>query len=220
MRKLSGDGLAFINVYQRCSEYMNAYINSPESVRDALQFQGFSFLEAPSQSLPEADTCLAPVMDLAAMEDENLKAEAMAALCHMVREADVALQLCTPQAFLLFQSLLHVVCFSVAQPLAQLLQSLARWQEAAQYFAQQAFLQAMIDKVMETRFESQPTAEHLAEALRLAISNCAVTLPNQAKQELAMSLSRALACSSLADRHDTMIVDNLQESLQRLTLAH
>jgi len=213
MQRRSGDCIAFNRLYRRCSEYMTACTNSPEQ-------SPHQFTEEVLPEIPAENTSLEPMLDLAEnMEDVQLQAEVVLAMSQMVKEADIAVQLCTPQAFLLFQKMLQIVCFSVAQPLAQLLCCLAHSPEAAEFFAQQELLQAMIDKVSATRSTSQPTAEQLAQAVRLAISNCAADLPIQAKRELTTALTRALQCSSRTDRYDALIAGSLQESLHTLSLC-
>merc|ERR1711924_310410 len=55
----------------------------------------------------------------------QLQAEAVQSLSCAAKDRNMALQMCTPQVFVVFRNLLQILCFSIAEPLTRLLCCLA-----------------------------------------------------------------------------------------------
>jgi len=191
---------------------MTSGINSHE------QASQFDELPGVPDHWQSVETSIVPELDLAQdTEDVQLQAEVVLMLSQMAKEAHIVVQLCTPQAFLLFQQMLQIVNFKVAQPVAQLLCYLAQNSQAAEFFAQHELLQTMTQAVA-SRATTQATAEQMAQTVRVAVSHCAANLPIQANRELAAEIASALKCRGMADRHESLTISNLQESLHTLSL--
>lgn len=231
MQRRSGDSIAFNRLFQLASQQLTACINSP-GMGLAMQPDHdkgpeanlATFCTAPAQFMDAGiEATIAPILDLAEIPNPELQVEAMQALLHAAQDVNLVVQLCTPQAFLLFRNLLQLVCFSVAEPLAHLLCCLALLPEAENQFADQQFLQIMIEKVWGCA-TGHVASEQLARAVCHTITQHAAELSPKANRELTRALSEKLrdaapgAAVHAWSPRDTTTINYLEESLQTLRL--
>lgn len=231
VQRRSGDSLAFHHFYRLTSDHLNAHASLDDGVEsdraDEEQLQPPKFLGAPLQGLDIAsETSVAPLLDLIESSDNlQVQAEVVESLLQAAQQDHLAIQLCTPQAFLVFQNLLQLVCFSVVEPLSRLLCGLVLLPEAERNFADHGLLQNMIEKVWSDA-AGQSTSKQLAQTVHCAITQHSSDLSLQASWSLRLALTEKLrdaASDFEADASSTQnlaTVHYLQESLQMLQACY
>lgn len=221
MQRRSGDSIAFHRLYQWASQHLNSDANSQHLL---VEPQGASV------PLPVIDAggdgSVAPLLDLVGNSgNAQLQAEGLQGLLHTSKNADAALQLCSTQAFVFFQDLLQIVCFSIAAPLSQLLCYLASLPETRHMFIDQQVLRPMIDKVW-AKAAGQFVSEQLAKAVCSVIAQHAGELSLSNNRELIFALTEKMNggapefAADAGSARDLETVHHLQESLQMLSLVN
>jgi hypothetical protein len=226
MQRRSGDSIAFHHLYRWASQHTNS-LNSSYAVQsdaNGAAVKPPQFAGVPSEPLDvEPEASLAPLLDLASSGNIQLQAEAVQELLRAAQDVHVAVQLCTPHAFMVFQSLLQLVCFSVAEPLARLLCCLATLPETEAYFTDRLLLQTMIEKAGACA-PGQLVAEQLAKAVCHTITGHARELSPGANRELTVALTEKLRDGAPAypvhgvSTQSLATVHYLQESLHTLNM--
>jgi len=137
-----GDTIAFHQFFDRARALLSAQPNSIQAVCDFAQ---------PPQLIQDTGS-LQPLVDMATNNcDTRLLAEVASALANAAVKQEYALELCTREAFVAFKCMLHAGGFNILQPAAQLLSVLAMNEEAAPFFAEKTFWQALLDVVIADR---------------------------------------------------------------------
>lgn len=178
-------------------------------------------LESPS-CCGSCEASLAPIFDLAEGSDNpQLQAEAAVALLQATNDSELLAELCTPQAFIVFQHLLQLVCFSVVEPLSRLLCCLVMLPKANDNFINQELLHTMIEKVWAPSV-GQHTSEQLAQAVSHAIAQHAAKFSHQTNRQLTIALTEKLSngapdfAASDPSGRNLVTTNCLQESLHNL----
>lgn len=221
MQRRSGDSIAFHRLYQWASQHLNSDANSRHLVVEP---------QLASVPLPVIDAggvgSVAPLLDLVGNSgNAQLQAEGVQGLLHTSRNVDAALQLCSKQAFVMFQDLLQLVCFSIATPLSQLLCRLASLPEAKHMLIDQQVLRPMIDEIW-AKAAGQSVSEQLAQAVCFAIAQHAGELSLSNTRELNFALTEKLNGGApefavdVSNARDLRTAHHLQETLQMLSLVN
>lgn len=135
-----GDTIAFHQFFDRASALLSA---QPNSVQADL---------TPPPQLTQDTGLLQPLLDMATNNsDTRLLAEAASALADAALKQPYALELCTREAFVALECMLHAGGFNILQPAAQLLSVLAMNTEAGPFFGEKTFWKALLDVVRADR---------------------------------------------------------------------
>lgn len=221
MQRRSGDSIAFSSLYGWAFQHFNSCMNGAGQAVEA-DSQPPTFASAPEQTLG-AEASVAPLLDLAKSSNEQLQAEAAQGLLQAAADANLVLQICTPQAFAVLRNLLQVACFSIAEPLARVLCCLAALSAAQDNFIDQQLLHPMVGKVW-TRTTGQLASEQLARAVCHTISRRVAELSRETSQELTFALTEKLrggapdSIIAVSSPQNLATAHYLQESLERLRL--
>jgi hypothetical protein len=138
MQRRHGDIIAFNRLWQVVSENLNSCMTSVGALCIVPQIS----MQAVKPIIPEeisedvdsaVTSSLQPLLRLAECSNPNLQAEAMLALAHAAKRADVAKQMCTPQVFALLKNMSGAVCFHILEPLSRLVGLLSALPQARDF---------------------------------------------------------------------------------------
>lgn len=150
MQRRHGDIIAFNRLWQTVSENLNSCMTSVGAlcVVPQISMQAVEPIipEGISEDVDSAVTSLQPLLRLVECSNPNLQAEAMLALAHAAKRADVARQLCTPQVFALLKNMSGAVCFHILEPLSRLVGLLSALPQARD-FPEMQYLQKSMKAV-------------------------------------------------------------------------
>jgi len=212
MQRRTGDSIAFQQLYQKAS----AYLQAPLSCGNAGDAVASSSMSARCGG---SEVSVAPLLDLATSGCMELEAEAAQALEQAAVDANVLVQLCTPHAFIAFRNLLQLACFSIADPLARILQCLATLPEAREGLADEELLRAMIESIGAPTTGHQGS-ERLAQAVHSSIGQHWESSSYLASGAVMCALaekSSEYSCALLgASASDASTARYLEDSLQTL----
>lgn len=223
MQRRRGDIIAFQRLYKWTSDHFRSCMNADGMSHPVVQsVHARDFLFVPSDVCDaDSQASVAPLLDLAHIDNPPLQAEAVEGLLQAANDAHLAAQLCTPEAFSVLQNLLHIVCFSIVEPLARLLCTLARLPDAEGNFQNQQLLQCMIDKVWSDT-ATKAASEQLAQVVHHALTQHAAKLSPTTNRALSFALTEKLRDGApyfaveMSPSHHLETVNYLQESLHML----
>jgi hypothetical protein len=163
---------------------------------------------------------VAPLLDLASSECLLLKAETAQALEQAAMNSKLFVELCTPQAVLVYSTLLQLACFNIVKPLAGVLQCLAALPEAKNVLGDQDLLHAMIENIWAPATAPEGS-QMLAQAVNNIVNELCSKSPHIAQSALTNALREKLrqrCCHSTATptTFDESTADYLKGSLQAL----
>merc|ERR1712007_27820 len=140
-QRYKGDVVAFSQFFRKVMVLLN---DKHSSTMEKCDFM-------PSYLIQD-ETSLQPFIDMANnTRDPVLLAEAASGLAEAAMEDQKLLELCVPDAFVAFKTILRVGEYSALCPLAQLLSQLAITMEASPFFADTDFWEALLDVVVAER---------------------------------------------------------------------
>jgi len=234
MQRRSGDSLAFQRLFRWASDHISSCTNSQfvdqfvePNLSSGANIEPPSFLRAPfPDHVADSNASVAPLLDLLESSGDNqgLQAEAVEGLLLAAQEQPhLAVHLCTPETFLMFQNLLQMVHFSIAEPLCRLLCCLAMVPDADSQFTDQQMLKSMIATVW-SHAAGQIASEQMAQAVCNTLIRHSAEFSQEAKHELASALTERLnkgvpTFGVGAAAPNLTTVHYLQESLQKLSLV-
>lgn len=234
MQRRSGDSLAFQRLFRWASDHISSCTNSQfvdqlvePNLSNGANIEPPSFLRAPfPDHVADSHASVAPLLELVESSDSNqrLQAEAVEGLLLAAQEQPhLAVQLCTPETFLVFQNLLQLMQFSIAEPLCRLLCCLAMVPEADSKFTDQQMLKSMIATVWSNA-AGQIASEQMAQVVCKTLVRHSAEFSHEAKDELASALTERLnegvpSFAVGAPAPSLTTVHYLQESLQKLSLV-
>jgi len=223
MQRRCGDIIAFQRLYKWTSEHFHSCMN--DDGRSHLVLQPVSAREfvfvPPEVLIVDPQESVAPLLDLAHIDNPPLQAEAVEGLLQAANDVQFAAQLCTPEAFDVFQNLLQIVCFNIVEPLARLLCTLAQLPDADGNFQDQQLLQCMIDKVWSDA-ATKAASEQFAKVVHHALAQHAAKLSPTTNQALSFALTEKLRDGApgfaveMSPSHHLETAHYLQESLHML----
>jgi len=222
MQRRRGDIIAFQRLYKWTSEHFCSSMNS-DAIHPAMpSVHARETLFAPCEvSDADPQASVAPLLDMAHIDNPPLQAEAVEGMLQAANDAHLAAQLCTPEAFSVLQNLLQIVCFSIVEPLARLLCTLAQMPAAESNFQDQQLLQCMIDKVWSDA-ATKAASEQLAQVVHHALTQHAAKLSPTTNRALSFALTEKLRDGApdfaveMSPTHHLETVHYLQESLHML----
>jgi len=137
-QRCGGDVVAFSQFFHKVMDLLTTMSNSYQKVGEFI----------PPQLIHDAASVL-PFIDMANnSKDPVLLAEAASGLANAAANQQYALELCAPEAFIAFKTMLRAGCYYVLRPLANLLSELAIRPKAMPLFADKEFWGALLDVVI------------------------------------------------------------------------
>lgn len=214
MQRRGGDSLAFHRLYEWASQCLNSNDMGASVEKDHANVHAMpTFESAPLEECAVAECSLEPLLDLAQSSNVDLQAEALQAMLKAASDVNLIVHLCTPHAFCVFQSLMQIVCYSITEPLTNLLCCLAMIPQAGEHFTNQQMLLPMIKTVGSTAVGHSASKE-MAQAVCHVIAQNAARISPIANQELRFALTEKLGGGSA----DFQTAHYLEESLHVLNL--
>jgi len=225
MQRRAGDSIAFHLVHRWAVQILDSYSHfsdlSPKPECNHVRCEQVlppTLLKAPAQPGAEAEVSLLPLLELAENNSENeaFLAEVVQVLAQSVQEQNVAVQLCTTDAFILFAKLLQSACFSIVHPLAHVLCCLALVPEAKRGFMDQQILPRMVQQIWAHEVGTK-TSEPLALAVRHSLETFhAVPCKKELIFFLEDALGRVTEGGARVGSRDALAACHLHASLQML----
>lgn len=137
-QRYNGDVVAFSQFFHKVMVLLNDKHNPPMERSDVML-----------PELMQEETSLQPFVDMANnSRDPLLVAEAASGLANGAMREQKLFELCVPDAFAAFKTILRVGGYSALCPLAQLLSQLAIKKKASPFFADVDFWTALVDVVV------------------------------------------------------------------------
>mmetsp|Transcript_42158 Transcript_42158/g.126089 ORF Transcript_42158/g.126089 Transcript_42158/m.126089 type:complete len:430 (-) Transcript_42158:194-1483(-) len=210
----SGDRFAYGQVYHEVSESLEKRFAADVPTNSGKEFGA---MPPPPPPVSDADAVWAqagPLLDLVGDTGRaDLQAEAAAALAEMAQDSQAAATLCTSTAFKEFKALVRSDKPEVAYPAARLLSSMALCREAAQCFADESLLLAIIDKA-HSDMHSSLVQKQFAQVLLAAMPRCALALSQQAATNVNAALVKAMTSTAVVDNSTRRILQEVVLLLQ------